>query len=118
MPVLKLIFLFLGSVLVISCSKSTDQVNISGQEFHSGTFISNGDTLNSENGSNGRTIKGTLKSGQTYYLNSLFADATINAGDTLVIQSGVTVLIDGPLTGKVPSEPRIMPRASWLMGHS
>jgi len=100
MPVLKLIFLFLGSVLVISCSKSTDQVNISGQEFHSGTFISNGDTLNSKNGSNGRTIKGTLKSGQTYYLNSLFADATINAGDTLVIQSGVTVLIDGPLTGR------------------
>src|SRR6201999_617870 len=42
---------------------------------------------------------GTLQSGKTYYLCSLYADATINAGDTLVVQSGVQVLIVGPTSG-------------------
>ena len=55
--------------------------------------------MNSKNGSNGRTIKGTLQSGQTYYLCSLYADATINSGDTLVVQSGVKVLVVGPTSG-------------------
>lgn len=87
-------------LLAFGCSTSSDQVlTVSAREFSSGTFISTGDTLNTKNGSNGRTIKGTLKAGETYYLSSNFTDATINTGDTLVIQSGVKVLIVGPTTG-------------------
>ena len=88
------IFLFTSLLFFVSCSKSgNQQVTIADQQFSTGTFINNGDTLNSRNGSNGRTIKGTLKSGQTYYLCSLYADAVINSGDTLVIQNDVKVLI-------------------------
>jgi hypothetical protein len=91
---------FISILIFVSCSKSShQQVSISGQEFSTGSFINNGDTLNSKNGSNGRAIEGTLKAGQTYYLCSLYADATINAGDTLVVQSGVQVLIVGPTSG-------------------
>ncbi len=93
--------IFLAAVILFmaSCSKSGDGVQVSGQEFSAGSFIQNGDTLNSKNGSNGRTIKGTLQSGQTYYLSSNFSDAIVNNGDTLVVQSGVKVLIIGPTTG-------------------
>jgi hypothetical protein len=97
--------LYLPLLLLIcclfSCSKSSNnqQIEISGQEYHTGSYIQNGDTLNSKNKSNGRAIKGTLKAGQTYYLSSDYAAATINTGDTLVIQSGVKVLIVGPTTG-------------------
>src|SRR6201986_5499089 len=89
-----------GILFLASCSKSHDQnVTISDQQFSAGSFIQNGDTLNSKNGSNGRSVKGTLKSGQTYYLCSLYADATINNGDTLVVQNDVKVLLVGPKTG-------------------
>jgi hypothetical protein len=85
--------------LLASCSKSGQQVNISAQQFASGTFVTNGDTLNSKDGSSNRAIKGTLKTGQTYYLSSDHGDAVINNGDTLVIQSGVSIYIVGPTTG-------------------
>src|SRR5580692_5494907 len=88
-----------GLLFLISCAKKGQEVNISSQEFMAGSFIQNGDTLNSKNGSNGRAIKGTLQSGQTYYLSSDFADCTVNSGDTLVVQSGVQVLVVGPTTG-------------------
>ncbi len=97
-----LVYILFGSGVLFfaACSKSSNQqVTISGQQFSAGSFIQSGDTLNSKDGSNGRTIKGTLKAGQTYYLCSLYADATINTGDTLVVQSGVHVLIVGPTTG-------------------
>jgi hypothetical protein len=90
---------FFGVLAAVSCSKSNQDVNISTQQFSAGSFIQNGDTLNSKNGSNGRAIEGTLKAGQTYYLSSDFADATVNSGDTLVIQSGVQVLIVGQNSG-------------------
>lgn len=94
-------FLSLVSLFFLfSCSRSSDQqVSISGQQFVAGSFIQVGDTLNSKNGSNGRTIKGTLQSGQTYYICSNFSDAVVNSGDTLVVQSGVKVLIVGPTSG-------------------
>jgi hypothetical protein len=93
--------LLLPAFCLFSCSKSSNdqQIQVSGQEFHAGSYIQNGDTLNSKNKSNGRAIKGTLKAGQTYYLSSDYAAATINKGDTLVIQSGVKVYIIGPATG-------------------
>ena len=90
-----------GSVLFFfSCSKNHDQdVTVSNQQFSAGEYISAGDTLNSRNGSNGRTIKGTLQSGKTYFLSSLYADAAINSGDTLVVQNDVKVLVVGPASG-------------------
>ena len=50
-------------------------------------------------GSDGRAIKGTLKSGQVYYLSADFSDATVNSGDTLVVQSDVQVLVVGQTSG-------------------
>jgi hypothetical protein len=96
-----LLAILLPIIWLYSCSKSSNdqQIQVSSQEFHAGSYIQNGDTLNSKNKSNGRAIKGTLKAGQTYYLASDYAAATINAGDTLVIQSGVTVYIVGPASG-------------------
>jgi hypothetical protein len=91
-------FFAVALFLLISCSKNA-QVNVSSQEFTAGTFIQKGDTLNSKNGSNVRAIKGTLQAGETYYLSSDFADATVNSGDTLVVQSGVKVLVVGPSSG-------------------
>ena len=102
MKIFKLHYLLLlPAIYLASCSKSANdqQIQISGQEFHAGSYIQNGDTLNSKNKSNGRAIKGTLKAGQTYYLSSDYTAATINTGDTLVIQSGVKVYIIGPATG-------------------
>ena len=91
-------------VILFSACKKAQQVNISSQEFVSGTFIQNGDTLNSKDGSNGRSIKGTLQAGQTYYLSADYADATVNSGDTLVVQSGVQVLIVGSNTSIIGTE--------------
>ena len=90
-----------GALLLLAgCSKSGKQnVTISSQQFVAGSYIQAGDTLNSKDGSNGRAIKGTLQTGQTYFLCSLYADATINSGDTLVVQSGVKVLVVGPESG-------------------
>jgi hypothetical protein len=92
-----------GILFAASCKKG-QQVNISSQQFVSGTYIQNGDTLNSKSGSNGRSIKGTLEAGQTYYLSADFADATINSGDTLVVQSGVQVLIVGSSSSIIGTE--------------
>ena len=86
--------------ILYSCGKHSDQsVTVSNQQFTAGSYIQAGDTLNSKNGSNGRSIKGTLQSGKTYYLSSLYTDATINSGDTLVVQNGVSVLVVGPNSG-------------------
>lgn len=91
-------YIVLIAFLGVSCKKSSG-VNISTQLFAVGQYVQDGDTLNSKNGSNGRSIQGTLKAGQTYYLASDFADAVVNTGDTLLIQNGVTVLIVGPISG-------------------
>lgn len=90
----------LSSVAVIfaSCSKS-DNVTVTSTQPTVGSYVQDGDTLNSLNGSNGRNIKGTLKQNGTYYLYSGAGDAVINAGDTLFIQSGVKVLVTGPTSG-------------------
>jgi hypothetical protein len=87
------------AVLGTACSQSDSLINITPVEPVQGSFINVGDSLNTQNGSNGRAIKGTLKAGGTYYLNSKYGDATVNAGDTLVIQSGVKVYFTGPSTG-------------------
>jgi hypothetical protein len=90
--------------LLLAACKKGQQVNISSQQFVSGSYIQNGDTLNSKNGSNGRSIEGTLQAGQTYYLDCDFTNATINSGDTPVVQSGVQVLIVGSNTSTIGTE--------------
>src|ERR1700744_2672529 len=99
-PMTKITLATIGlSALIVGCNKSNQQVSVSQQQFVSGSYVDAGDTLNSKDGSSNRTIKGTLKTGETYYLSSDHGDATINSGDTLVIQSGVTIYIVGPSTG-------------------
>lgn len=93
-----LLILFMAMRLLASCNKS-DNVTDHTSQPTTGSYVQNGDTLNSFKGSNGRNIKGTLKQNGTYYLYSGAGDAVINAGDTLLIQSGVKVLVIGPNSG-------------------
>ncbi|MEX6689204.1 hypothetical protein QTN47_16970 [Danxiaibacter flavus] len=97
-----------SAILLTACSKNED-VSVTRPDPVAGSYIQDGDTLNSLNGSNGRSIKGTLKQSGTYYLYSGAGDAVINAGDTLMIQSGVKVLVIGPSTG---------PTAIGTQGHA
>jgi len=66
-----------------SCSKESNTV--SKPEFSAGVSITT-DTLPS-------TAKGTMLKGQTYFFNK---PVTVNAGDTLVMQSGVKLLATDP----------------------
>jgi hypothetical protein len=88
----------LVTALLAACKKDAD-VNLTPDQPVLGSYINEGDTLNTKNASNGRAIKGTLKAGGTYYLYSDYGDAVINAGDTLLVQSGVKVYVAGPSTG-------------------
>lgn len=65
---------------VVSCTKTEESI-ISVPQFQAGQEI----TTQNLSGS----VKGTMTSGNTYYFNS---PITINAGDTLVMQSGVKLL--------------------------
>ncbi|SEP08875.1 hypothetical protein [Niastella yeongjuensis] len=73
----------LAMVLFAACKKDAE-VNLTPDQPVLGSYINDGDTLNT----NGRAIKGTLKADGTYYLYSNYGDAVINAGDTLLIQVG------------------------------
>lgn len=90
---LKLGFLTLTVAALFSCSKSSnDGANVSkpltviGQPISSTTL-----PVKDENG-NAVPLKGTMLSGQTYHIT---ASVSINAGDTLYLQPGVTVIVDG-----------------------
>ena len=87
------------SLLLPACSKRGTEVSITPGETAQGSVLSEGDTLNTRNGSDGRSIKGILKANATYYLHSGYGDAVINNGDTLIVQSGVKVLFTGPSSG-------------------
>lgn len=69
---------------IASCKRTSDATYISKPPVIQASAIS--DTLNG-------TIKGTLLQGKTYWVTG---PVTINAGDTLYIQSGVTVNIINP----------------------
>ena len=73
----------IGIMLFASCSKSNDNVQVSTPPFQIGQPVSNTGPLSG-------SIKGTMLSGQTY---TIGGDVTVNAGDTLLLQSGVTVKI-------------------------
>lgn len=76
--------LALAAIAISSCSTS-ESSNVSVPQFKAGTAIT-GETLTG-------SVKGTMESGKTYYFSS---KVTINAKDTLVMQSGVKLLATNP----------------------
>ena len=72
------------ALTVFSCKKSDNTV-ISTPEKQVGQTITS-DTLKG-------SVKGTMTSGKTYYFSS---QVTVNAGDTLLMQSGVKLLSLSP----------------------
>ncbi len=72
------------AISVFSCKKDETPV-ISEPQFQSGQTIT-GDTLSG-------SVKGTMQAGKTYYFKD---QVTINAGDTLIMQSGVKLLALAP----------------------
>ena len=84
-------FIYLGALALMAtsffaCKKnSDDSTSVSIPQFHAGQSISH-DTLNG-------SVKGTMLAGKTYYFGS---PVTVNAGDTLVMQSGVKLLSFDP----------------------
>ena len=91
---LRISLMMLTSATLFSCSKSDDNggtviskpVTTVGQEISSTTLP--------ELDANGKPLplKGTMVSGETYHIT---ADVTINEGDTLYVQPGVKVIVDG-----------------------
>ena len=76
----------IGFVLALafaSCSKSGGSTNVSKGQIQVGQPVSNNAPLSG-------SIKGTMKTGLTYIITG---DVTINAGDTLLLQKGVTVQV-------------------------
>jgi hypothetical protein len=82
MKKLKLISLGLSLLALAACSKKSDNVVVSTPLLQVGKSISNTGTLPAG------AYKGTMLAGQTY---TVGGDITINAGDTLLIQKGVTI---------------------------
>jgi hypothetical protein len=74
----------IGLLLFCSCKKN-DTVQVSTPPLQVGQPVSNTSCLSG-------SIKGTMLAGQTY---NICGDVTVNAGDTLLLQSGVTVKIGG-----------------------
>jgi hypothetical protein len=74
-----------GLLFLSACSKSNDSVKTSTPPFQVGQTVSSTTPLSG-------AVKGTMVSGQTY---TLGGDISVNAGDTLYMQSGVTLKIPG-----------------------
>ncbi len=74
-------------ITVASCSKS-DTAAVSQPQIQVGQPVSSASPLSG-------SIKGTMLSGQVY---SVTSDVTINAGDTLLIQKGVTINVKNAAT--------------------
>ncbi len=82
MKKLQIISLCLSVFALASCGKSGDKAVISVPQIQVGKAISNSGSLAAG------TYKGTMLANQTY---TVSGDITINAGDTLLIQKGVTI---------------------------
>jgi len=78
-----IIYLAAGLTLFASCKKN-DSITISKPAFKIGQAVSDSIPLCG-------SIKGTMLTGKTYELG---CDVTVNAGDTLYLQPGVTVKVD------------------------
>ena len=74
-----------GVVLFASCKKSSSSNNVSVIQKQVGQLITSDSLCGA--------IKGTLQSGKTYFLT---CPVTVNAGDTVFMQSGVTINVVNP----------------------
>lgn len=96
-------FLAVATAVLFACNKSNDGANISKPLTVVGQAISS-DTLPLKDASgNAIPLKGTMLSGKTYHIMS---NVSVNAGDTLYLQPGVTVLVHG--NGKQGSSPMFL----------
>jgi len=82
MKKLQIITLCLSVFALASCSKKSDNSSVSVPLYQVGKSIPNSGTLPAG------SYKGTFLANQTY---TIGGDITINAGDTLLIQQGVTL---------------------------
>jgi len=82
MKKLKLGLLALSVLAVAACKKSSDNAQVAAPQIQVGKLISNTAPLAAG------SYKGTFQAGQTYTVNG---NITVNAGDTLLIQKGVTI---------------------------
>ncbi len=82
MKKLKLALFSLSLLALAACSKHSDNSVVAVPQILVGKAISNTAPLTTG------TYKGTMLAGQTYTVNG---DITVNAGDTLLIQKGVTI---------------------------
>jgi len=78
---LKLTGIVVVLTLAIASCKKSDSSNVSAAQIQVGQSVSSAAPLTG-------SIKGTMLTGQTY---TITGDVTVNAGDTLLIQKGVTV---------------------------
>jgi hypothetical protein len=94
-------FVMLTAATLFSCSKSKDDgANISKPLTVIGAEITSTTLPEKDDGGHAIPLRGTMLSGTTYHIT---ADVSINAGDTLYLQPGVTVIVDGNGTvGKSP----------------
>jgi len=92
------------AVLFCSCQKD-EEVGVSAPEFRAGTLIQEGTVLRG-------AIKGTMKAGGTYYFDE---ELTINRGDTVVMQSGVTLISKWRVpTASAPVSPQITVNGTFI----
>jgi hypothetical protein len=99
-----LLALAITAPLVFSaCKDSSTSVDISKPQLTIGQTISS-DTLKG-------TVKGTMISGHTYYFS---ADVTVNAGDTLLMQSGVNLLAVWDSSAANPAAPQLTINGSFV----
>ena len=98
---MRLGILMLASAAIASCSKSNnDGANISKPLTVVGGEIKSTTLPEKDAAGHAIPLKGTMLSGKTYHITE---DVSINAGDTLYLQPGVTVIVDGTgAQGKSP----------------
>jgi len=81
----KMKFALIAGLFLFQACKKSDTVSVSTPQIQIGQTVSSATCLSG-------SIKGTMLSGQTY---NICGDVTVNAGDTLLLQSGVTVKVNG-----------------------
>lgn len=78
------VLVMMVAIIFASCSKKGDSTTVSKPQIQVGQQVSNSAPLSG-------SIKGTMEAGLTYIVNG---DVTVNPGDTLLIQKGVTVQVN------------------------
>ena len=97
-------FLMFTSAALFSCSKSKDDgANISKPLTVIGAEITSTTLPQKDDAGHAIPLKGTMLAGQTYHITE---SVSINAGDTLYIQPGATIIVDGD--GSINNSPMFL----------